>query len=55
MTQTTKVYWVCQPCGEQIGKRKANNATWHNGTCDHCGQKFVSVTELRDFGGLAGA
>jgi hypothetical protein len=44
------VSWVCVDCGLANGTRKPIGATWHFGTCDLCGNSWVSVTEPRDFG-----
>lgn len=53
--------WVCSPCGwtanyltclEKYGqppqKASYNVSTYHNGTCDVCGQ-YTHITETRDF------
>ena len=45
--------WICFPCGQAYGRGGPDGhiATWHEGTCDICGQS-ASVTEPRDFGHL---
>jgi hypothetical protein len=48
---TTYPDWIFLPCGEKHGQREVGRATWHEDTCDVCGQ-WVTVTEPRDFGHL---
>ena len=43
--------WICSDCGNKYGRRKCGIATWHNNTCDVCGEE-KAVTEPRDFGHL---
>jgi len=53
--------WVCHECGVKhggwyqgdgyVGPSK-HCATYHEGTCDVCGNKDVAVTEPRDYGYL---
>lgn len=53
--------WVCHDCGINYGKWYTQGvykgpsqwmATYHKGTCEICGKNDVSVTEVRDYGGL---
>jgi hypothetical protein len=53
--------WICHVCGEAYGawyKRGTyigppyHCSTYHNGTCDLCGDTDVPVTEPRDYGHL---
>jgi hypothetical protein len=42
--------WICGPCGDAIGRRIPNIATWHEGdACGWCGRKTIT-TEPRDYG-----
>ena len=43
--------WCCAMCGGVYGKKSAEYATWHIGTCGVC-QRSVEITEPRDFGFL---
>jgi hypothetical protein len=43
--------WVCSDCGDLYGRRPMGTATFHEGTCEVCGE-IKSVTEPRDFGYL---
>ena len=43
--------WICHPCGVKHGNRTVGMATWHENTCDICGDT-TEVTEPRDFGHL---
>jgi len=41
--------WICEECGDEYGEKVINISSWHNGTCDYCGEERV-VTENRDYG-----
>ena len=43
--------WVCSDCGDLYGRKPMGTATFHEGTCEVCGE-IKSVTEPRDFGYL---
>lgn len=43
--------WICFDCGKKHGRRTPGVATYHENTCDICGEKKL-VTEPRDFGHL---
>jgi len=43
------INWICLDCGNKHGNREVGLATWHDGTCDVCGER-KAVTEPRDFG-----
>lgn len=43
--------WICAACGDKHGRKPVGLATWHENTCDVCGEKGI-VTEPRDFGHL---
>jgi len=53
MKKNTPIYpvWVCHPCGVKHGNKGCGVATWHDNTCDICGN-IAYVTEPRDFGHL---
>jgi len=54
MTGDNYPTWVCQACGCKYGRMLnmgMHMSTWHNGTCDICGNQ-AAVTEPRDFGHL---
>ena len=43
------IVWICELCALQNGGHPRDLvSTWHNGTCDVCGDQ-VDVTEPRDF------
>lgn len=49
MSSNGKVYqWICQDCAKKMSSKQFQYSTWHEGTCDVCGDKKV-VTEPRDF------
>jgi len=51
MSELKYPVWICHPCGEKHGNKPVGVATWHENTCDICGNT-TEVTEPRDFGHL---
>lgn len=43
-----KANWTCTDCGIKYGEARGLCATYHNGTCEVCGEE-KAVTETRDY------
>lgn len=47
MTKSAAIF-ICKPCGEKQGKRKAGYVSWNNGICGWCCEARA-VTNPEDY------
>jgi ribosomal protein S14 len=40
-SKPSRIHWLCEPCGKQLGSTKfrIHCAIWQDTVCDHCGKK----------------